>query len=107
MEVSRSMSRPLSGAWYEKGAYWEGLGSGTGLPAWAFDFIGVHNSRLHLGLRPEFSLSAPMCVVESLGMRRPEWEHHFFKTHKAALRFACKLGERLGVFVVDCVEKSA
>lgn len=98
------MERPLDGTVFEdKNEYWDSVGFGPGMPAWAFDFVSVHVDPLLDCRKPlTFSLVSPMCLVEHPSAKRPAWEQKKFKTQEAATAFAVKLALKHGLFVVDC-----
>lgn len=65
------------------------------LPAWAFDFIGVHLDK-RTGV---WSLSSPSCLLDG---GQPAWTNLSFSRRDYALSFARSLARQHGIFSVDC-----
>lgn len=78
----------------------------AGLPVGTFDFISVHGNS-GIG-RNTFALISPLCIVESIGDKRPDFETLDFPTfdqaveaaEKFAILYSLQIGRR--IFVVDC-----
>lgn len=74
-----------------------------GLCDWFSDFISIHKCRRG----GDYSLLAPLCMIEHRNWRRPRFERRRFKTFKSAQAYALKMARRsrslgLRIHVVNC-----